>query len=238
MRSASSSQRSFLKSIGSKNSCGSAVWMKTGMLRRAHASQTGSSSGSSTLSSEPSGFRVAKPEALGDLADADRARLDVGFELRDRFLGPAGPDVAEVDRRERPHAILVRRGRERLHHAFEVGARDAVGRDEELDVQLVERRHEAVESLGRAQTPAGVPVIVDDGKLGFRSWIRGRDQRVARTVVEMLGAGNSGAWHVPGRVIVMPGGHSWPAGTWTPRPRPPRPVCCCPPAVWPPCCCC
>ena len=40
----------------------------------------------------------------------------------------------------------------------------------------------------------------------------------------MLGGGNSGAKHRPGRTSVVPGGHGSPGFTWTP-PLPPRPPC-------------
>ena len=45
-------------------------------------------------------------EALRDLADADRARGDVGLELRDRLLRPARSDVLEVDAGQHAHAVL------------------------------------------------------------------------------------------------------------------------------------
>ena len=80
--------------------------MNTGILSRAHASQIGSSSGSSSLRREPSGFFVDRPKPFADLADANRARGDVGLELRDRLLRPAGSDVLEVDARENAHAVL------------------------------------------------------------------------------------------------------------------------------------
>ena len=78
-------------------------------MRRAHASQTGSSSGSSIVQPRAIGLHDREAEALANLADADRARLDVRLELLDGLLGPARTDVAEVDARQHPHAILVRR---------------------------------------------------------------------------------------------------------------------------------
>ena len=55
--------------------------MKTGMLSRAAASQSGSSSGSSMASREPSAFFDGEADALADLLNALGAGLDVGFEL-------------------------------------------------------------------------------------------------------------------------------------------------------------
>ena len=63
-KSASSSQRSLWKSCGAKKACGSAVWMNTGMSRRAAACQIGSSSGSSTFRREPSAFWMFRPNPL------------------------------------------------------------------------------------------------------------------------------------------------------------------------------
>ena len=62
--------------------------MNTGSLSRAHASQIGSSSGSSSLRREPSAFRIVWPKPFADLADANRARGDVGLELRHCALAP------------------------------------------------------------------------------------------------------------------------------------------------------
>src|SRR5687768_604919 len=42
-------------------------------------------------------LRDREAEAFRDLADTDRSRRDVGFELRHRLLRPSRTDVAEVD---------------------------------------------------------------------------------------------------------------------------------------------
>ena len=56
------------------------MWISTGTLSRAHVSQIGSSSGSSTCRRLPSAFRDEHAEVLEDL-QAHRAGLDVGLEL-------------------------------------------------------------------------------------------------------------------------------------------------------------
>ena len=53
-------------------------------------------------------FARAQAEPFADLADADGAGLQVGFELLRRPFRPAGSDVGEVDARQHAHAILVR----------------------------------------------------------------------------------------------------------------------------------
>src|SRR3954471_6266731 len=50
--------------IGEKNSCGSAVWMMTGMFSSPARSHTGSSAGSSTARRDPSAFVLRRPSSL------------------------------------------------------------------------------------------------------------------------------------------------------------------------------
>ena len=61
----------------------------------------------------------AQAERLGDLADADRAGGDVGLELLHGALGPARPDLAEVDAAQDAEAILVRAGGDGVERRLE-----------------------------------------------------------------------------------------------------------------------
>ena len=54
------------------------------------------------------GLARAEPEVLDDLAEAQRAGLDVGLELRRGALAQPGADALEVDVREHHHPVAVR----------------------------------------------------------------------------------------------------------------------------------
>src|SRR6187401_1362992 len=54
------------------------------------------------------GLPCGQAEPLADLADAKRAGLDVGFELRHGLLGPTRPNAIEADAGENADAILER----------------------------------------------------------------------------------------------------------------------------------
>ena len=68
---------------------------------------------------EPAAIGLARgeAEALRDLTDADRAGLDVGFELLHSLRAPCRTDVAEVDAGQHAEPILVRAGVDRLQRA-------------------------------------------------------------------------------------------------------------------------
>ena len=157
--------------------------MKTGRSRRGNASQIGSSSGSSTFRRLPSGLRILRPKLLADLADADGAGLDVGFELLHRLLAPAGTDVAEVDTCQNAKAILVRTRANRLQRPGQAFARQIVGADQHPQVQLVHRRNHVGDGLGRRQRRR-VTVHVNGGELCPRDRMRVGDERRPRPVVD------------------------------------------------------
>ena len=73
------------------------------------------------------GLSHGEAEALADLADADGAGLDVGFELLHGLLAPSRTDVAKVDAGEHAKAFLVRAGVDRLKRAGQTLARRIVG---------------------------------------------------------------------------------------------------------------
>ena len=63
---------------------------------------------------------VRQSQALRDFTDTDRTRSDIGFELRNRFHGPAwASHSVETDAGQRTHAIFHRgRCAHGVHHAF------------------------------------------------------------------------------------------------------------------------
>ena len=91
--------------------------MKTGRSRRGNASQIGSSSGVVDFQAAAIWLADVQPKALGDLADADGAGLDVGLELLDGLLAPSRTDVTKVDAGQHAEAVLVGAGVDGLERA-------------------------------------------------------------------------------------------------------------------------
>ena len=109
---------------------------------------------------------ILQAELLADLADADRAGLDVGFELLGRALAPARADVAEVDAGEHAEAILVRAGVERRQRAGQPLARHVLGDEHHPQVQRVHHRDDAVDRFGGGERP-GWPCTSIAGNFAF-----------------------------------------------------------------------
>jgi hypothetical protein len=123
--------------------------------------------------------RLARREAetLADLADPDRSRGYVRFELGDRLLRPARTHVVEADAREHAHAVLhFRRRTQRVHHALETVARHVVGSDHHADIQAVERRAESRQAFCRSKQATGVAVEIDGRVLRRPPHIRRRHE--------------------------------------------------------------
>ncbi len=156
--------------------------MKTGILSRAAVSQTGSSSGSSSLQPGAVGLPGRQAEALHDLADADRAGLDVGLELRGDLRAGARTDAAEVERREDHHAVLVPAGPHRVERRLSRSP------DAPLALTITCRLSgsiavaDGVDDLGGGERRR-VAVDVDDRKLRARHRMLRHDQRRPRLVL-------------------------------------------------------
>src|SRR5687767_12984743 len=166
--SASSSQRSLCRSMGTKNCCGSAVWMMTGTFASAHTCQIGSRSGSSTLRRDPSALRAVRPRFFAILSPI--------APLRRTSAVPIHP-------REDAEAVLVRRSAEEVHvFAQRVGAAGARREiDEHAQVQLVHLANHLVDIAGRDRR---VVVDVDDRVLRFRYEVLRRNNGGTRPVVD------------------------------------------------------
>ena len=79
-----------------------------------------------------------------------------------------GP-TPKVDAGQHAHAVLVRAALDDVERARKAITRQVVGADHHPDVQGVERRHQRVQAIERAQKLARMPVKVDGWELGLRN---------------------------------------------------------------------
>ena len=168
-------------SSGEKNSCGSAVWMMTGILSRAQTSQTGFRSGSSTCRRDPSVFRASRPRPFA-IFESDGAVLDGLLEVGHRLLTPArrvGVVPVHVGEHAEPVRVLARP--DELHLLLDRRGVAAAQVDEHAQV---ERVHFLDELLDVVRVDGRVVVAVDDRELGFRNLVLFDLQRRARPVVD------------------------------------------------------
>ena len=137
------------------------------------------------LQARPVALACVEAEALVDLADAERAGLDVGLELLRRALTEPGANVGEVDVRELHHPILVLAGPQSLHRLHEPVARHAAGVDQHLKIERIHRRDDGRSNA--ADRRRLMAVKVDDRILGARDRMLRDDERRPRLVVEDAG---------------------------------------------------
>ena len=130
------------------------------------------------------GLARAQAEALADFADADRARLEVGFELRDGFLRPARSHAREVHAGQHTDAVAVRAGANHLQRSRQALARDVVGTDHQPQVQAVHRGDERIQPFGRRDQVHRMAVVIDRRELRLRHRVLRRHQGRMRPVVE------------------------------------------------------
>ena len=159
------------------------------MFSRAAVCQIGSSSGSSSFSRDAVGLARGQAEVLHDLADAERAGLDVRLELRRGFLAEPRPDVAERDVGEHHEAVLVPAGANRRDLLLEPLAGRAAGVDHHLHVDRIHRGGDARDRVLGGQGRR-MSVDVDDRKLRSRDRVLRHDQRRSRLVLADGGRGN------------------------------------------------
>ena len=113
--------------------------------------------------------------------------------------------------------ILVGRGVDRRDGLHQAIAADVVGQRQDPQVERIHRLDQPLHRVRRQLSL--VAVNVDDRKLRLRHLVLDGDQRALRAVVEdARRRGSDGAWHEPGRVSVVPGGHSWPGAMRVPPP--------------------
>ena len=86
------------------------------------------------------GLAYGEAEALHDLAEAERAGLDVGFELRRRFRAETGTHIAKGDVGEHREPVLVAAGAERRQLLLQTLARGAARVHHHLEVDRIHRR--------------------------------------------------------------------------------------------------
>ena len=129
------------------------------------------------------GLSVAKAERLRHFTDADRAGLDVGFELRHGPRAPVGSHIIEIDAGQHTKSILVRARVDGGERARQPIARRVVGAHHHAQVQLVHLRDNAVDRFGAGER-GRMPVYVDRRKLRPRHRMLRRDERRPRMVVD------------------------------------------------------
>jgi hypothetical protein len=118
---------------------------------------------------------ACQAEGLADLSNADRASLDVRFQLRDGLFRPAGTDVTKVHAREHPEAVLVRAGVDDAEQLREPFARGVAGARHHAQIELVHLGDHSRQPLG-AIDAGWVAVNVDNRKLGARDRRLGVDR--------------------------------------------------------------
>ena len=130
------------------------------------------------------GLARAQAETLADLADADRARLEIGFELRDRFLRPARSHAREVDAGQHADAVAVRAGANHLQRSRQALARDVVGAEHDAQVEAVHRGDERIQPFRRRDQVHRMAVVVDRRELRLRHRVVRAHQCRMRPVVD------------------------------------------------------
>ena len=191
--------------------------MNTGSLSRAHASQIGSSSGSSILRREPSGFFVIdrpKPFPISPTPTAPAATSASSCAIA--FSAHPGPTF----RKSMPASTRTRSFI--FGDAFTSATCRLSASPDVLFAVTISRRFSASISApicsssgGARHLRPGMPVEVDGRVLGLRHLVPGRHQRRVRAIVE-----DARRRHLRGAAIAWPYlGHprrpAGPAGCWT-----------------------
>ena len=184
----SSSQRSLVASSGSKNAIGSATWIVTGTPSSPAAAHSGSSRGSSTATSRPSGSRARRPERFQTL----RPRAPAATPSRSRAAsvspnagssGPARRSRGRRTPRRGPAAAACQRSISRAQPL----APAAVEVDDRLDAGLVQRRRQLA---GGPRRPVAAERACRGGcgrrwpgTAAAATWLRGDAQPLTRPEV-------------------------------------------------------
>ncbi len=152
------------------------------------------------------GLLVGQAEALHDLADAERAGLDVGLELRGDLLARSGTDVAQVEPGEHHHLALVAARRDGVHRRLQSLARRGVGVDHEPEVQRSPSRRRRVFTSSTVMECGGWWWKSMTGNFAFGTGCCGTTSVDRGWYSRIFGCGNSGSRPSAGRGRIWPGG--------------------------------
>ena len=207
-------------SCGWKNSCGSAVWMNAGTSSLANSVPQRIELGIVDLQSRAIGLGDPQAELLADLADADRAGLDVGVAA---VASPCSPQPGPTLRKSMPAST---RKRSLCGEALIAAIVWSAARRDSSRRRVITRRLSGPSSttMPLHRLAGGersrVAVHVDRRELCLRHLVLGGHQRDRRPVVEDAGRRSLRApGSCPALTSVVPGGHSCPGASRVPPPR-------------------
>ncbi len=167
-----------------EESQGSAVWMNTGILSRAHASQNGSTSGSSSWRRDPSALRVRRPNPLPISPRPTAPALRSASSHAIAFSSPARSNARETHPGQHANAVAMRAVANHFQHSRQTVARRIVGADHHAQVQAIHRGDEGIQPFGRRGQVPRMAVEIDCRELRFRHQVPSRHQGRTRSVVD------------------------------------------------------